>query len=305
MGSPLNTNIVTYKVGDLTCENVLPKLYEGDFLSWAKFTCTDLKDVIRRGFDEWQHNSMVTFREVESDEANIDITVETLSGALARVVQHQKGSRIEIADNVCWYTDRHLCFQVKDNLYIVCMCVVLIWIFSTFICVYVCCKGGLRDGTRVLNLGVFISAPFVLAFVVLPCTECHDLRYTLVHEVGHTLGFMHSDQLGVVQQCGCGHEAVGCILHEHTENSIMYSTIKHSNSVCLSSNDVDGLRSHYGGNCTDPVLCYERTSFTGSSRVAICILYGFASATILVALQHVAMRSQCKIRRTNDPRLRV
>merc|ERR1740130_1493863 len=35
--------------------------------------------------------------------------------------------------------------------------------------------------------------PLVLWGVVVPCTNCHDFNVVMTHEIGHSLGFGHTD----------------------------------------------------------------------------------------------------------------
>ena len=55
-------------------------MYESTLLTWTAFTCADVHALIRDAFDEWQHNSMISFLEVDSSHgATVTIRAEALS----------------------------------------------------------------------------------------------------------------------------------------------------------------------------------------------------------------------------------
>lgn len=107
----------------------------------------------------------------------------------------------------------------------------------------------------------------------------------MMHEVGHILGFGHSDDEG--QSCGCFNSTTTCTLDEEEKiSSIMHSTVQRRSNSCLSRNDVDGLRAYYGpARCDEKIWCYENTTFAGHSRIAVAIVYGFTLSWMFVLVR--------------------
>ena len=286
--SPL-VQVRTYYVAPSVCDVALPHFYEDAILSWSSFGCDDVRAAIRDAFDEWQHNSLFSFREVDELPADtrIDTVVLNGDGVLARVTQN--ATRLEIDRDTCWYTDRGFCATIARHDALLWALLVLAWVSSGGLAGALLCLPMriVRATTRIANWAIFVACPLVLVFVMRPCTRCHDFRHTMMHEVGHTLGFLHTDE--VPQRCGCGAAAAPCILDDAAARAtIMHSRIRRGGVTCLDRNDVDGLRSIYGGDCAAPVWCYETSSDAGIGRLAVALLYGFLGAWLVVAVRSCA-----------------
>lgn len=292
--------IHTYRVNATFCDIVLPRFREDLLLAWKPYTCDDVRAEIRNAFDEWQHNSHISFREVDAGEADTTIGAAfvPVDDMLARVVQSQTVARIEVDEDVCWYTDRSFCAHVHSNEYLFWSMGLVVWTFAGALGVYILCVPATRLSVtaRMVNWAVFLSAPLLLFGAVVPCTSCYDFRHTLLHEVGHTLGFGHTDE--PPQQCGCGASAAPCTLTDAAaRDAIMHSRIRRTPTTCLSRDDVNGLRSIYGGACDAPIWCYESASYTGYSRVAVALLYGFVLAWGFVVFRDAVERCATRYRR--------
>lgn len=283
-------NSVTYNVDTAFCNQLLPRLYEDTVLTWSTFNCDDVKTLIRDSFDEWQHNSMISFLEVtNANDATVTIRADFLSrpSVIAQAGAHAGGGVITIDENECWYTDRDFCASVSNHIFLIWFLVCLMWAITAGIGLYLIVRPLSRVDAiaRVVNWAIFISCPLILFSALYPCTYCFDFRYTMMHEVGHILGFGHSDDEG--QSCGCFNSTTTCTLGEEEKiSSIMHSTVQHRSNSCLSRNDVDGLRAYYGPTrCDEKIWCYENTTFAGHSRIAVAIVYGFTLSWMFVLVR--------------------
>lgn len=267
-------------------------MYEDALLTWNSFGCDDVRAIVRESFNEWQYNSRLLFEEVggADEAAAVTVVVEHISipSTIATATRYPERAIITLDRAECWYTDRAFCASVRDNLVLVWFLLGLAWFLSVSLSVYLVCRPQSRIGTicRIANWAVFVSCPILAFSALLPCTYCFDLKRTIVHEVGHVIGFRHTDE--GQQMCGCNSSsAVACdISPDDSRRSVMHSIIHRSTSSCLTRNDADGLRTHYGAAlCNEAVRCYDRTSFTGHSRVAVAIVYGFLISWLVVSIR--------------------
>lgn len=281
-----------YYVNETICDNVLPRFFEDSLLTWRRITCPDVHTLIRNAFDEWQHNTPdVSFYETPlSDGAHISISADFVSGTSTVAQWNPVEAVIHIDESTCWYTDREFCATVAGNLVPIWVTTSLVWAASLALGLYFVCRRSSRVDTvaRIVTWSVFLSCPIVLFSAVYPCTRCFDFKYTMMHEVGHTLGFGHTNAEG--QHCGCGENATACVLTDaDARATIMHSDVQRTALSCLSRNDVDGLRSKFGpaNGCEAPVWCYQQTSLAGPSRVAVAMVYGFVMAWLFVFVRRV------------------
>lgn len=281
----------TYYVDPSVCRRTLPHFYEDAALSWSSFGCSDLVSEIRNAFDEWEHNSLVSFREVASTPADTVVAASYVpdESMIARVVFGQNRTSIEIDEGTCWYTDRDFCASIQRHEVLLWTLLTVGWVGSGALGVLLLCLPMrlVPATTRLANWAIFIASPLLLLFVMRPCLTCYDFRRTMMHEVGHTLGFMHTDDATRTQRCGCGADAVVCSLTAAAaRETVMHSRARRTATACLSQQDADGLRSTYGGDCDAPVSCYETASFVGFSRIAVALVYGFLVSWGVVTLRH-------------------
>ena len=135
---------------------------------------------------------------------------------------------------------------------------------------------------RLVVWSVFFCIPLSAFGTLAPCFLCYDFESTVVHEVGHAIGFSHSGDASVSHRCGCGEGAVHCSTTPSPRESIMFESHLVRPHACLSRDDADGVRSLYGGDCDDPVWCYATTSFAGFTRLSISFVYSFLGAWVAV-----------------------
>ena len=290
-----------YRISPDFCDSVRGHFYEDWFFTWRMFSCRDIDTMIRHAFDAWQYNSETVVYETRNT-SGADVVIGTGSmgerewvAFARRYTSGTSENEIRMDLDTCWYTDRHFCHAVNRDVLPLCIGLGITW--SVFVVL------------ALLNLfqrpKPFYSVPRILVWVVvmavptlalgslLPCLTCNDFTAVVIHEVGHILGFDHSDDPS--QMCGCGGEARACTSREDTR-SVMHSVAQRRNSLCLSRDDVDGVRSIYGGVCDDPIWCYESPSTTGYTRVSTALLYSFIVASLIVFVRNrcVSLRGQTR-----------
>ncbi len=277
----------TFSMNASLCEKVLPHFYEDTFLSWQRFTCDDVQAAVRRGFDTWSYNSMLSFREV-THSADIDIGAQVLEDAQMLAYWHTREfqeARIVFSSGMCWYTDAAYCAQAHQTFGWVVTLLVAVWGVSLAGVFLLLRYNPVRKVDPVVRLvvwSVFFCIPLSAFGTLAPCFLCYDFESTVVHEVGHAIGFSHSGDASVSHRCGCGEGAVHCSTTPSPRESIMFESHLVRPHACLSRDDADGVRSLYGGDCDDPVWCYATTSFAGFTRLSISFVYSFLGAWVAV-----------------------
>ena len=65
----------------------------------------------------------------------------------------------------------------------------------------------------------------------------------------------------------------------------------HRADACPLTDDVDAVRTLYGGNCSEPIWCYEKKSLAGTARIAVAIVLSFVVSWIVVTLRVLCVRA--------------
>lgn len=278
-----------YRITPDFCDSVRNHFYEDWILTWRIFQCRDIYTMIRHAFDAWQYNSdTVVYETHNTSGADVVIGTTTMDAHEWIAFSHSSTNETEIRvdlDN-CWYTDRHFCYSVNRDVVPLSWGLSIIW--ALFICIagFMCWRRPSREYSvpRILMWVVVLAVPMLATGSLIPCLVCHDFTAVVIHEVGHILGFGNSDDPS--QMCGCGGLATPCAAREDDGNSVMHSVAQRRNTLCLSRDDVDGVRSIYGGVCDDPIWCYENQSTTGYTRVSTALLYSFMLASLVVFIRN-------------------
>ena len=106
----------------------------------------------------------------------------------------------------------------------------------------------------------------------------------LLHEAGHVFGFLHSNDPTRLHTCGCGDAAVRCDAGDDRA-SIMHSVSMPRARACLGRDDVDGVRTVFGGDCAAPLVCQPLdVGSRGAARVGVAVAYGALAAAVAAAL---------------------
>jgi len=280
-----------YRISPEFCDSVRGHFYEDWFFTWRMFSCRDIDTMIRHAFDAWQYNSeTVVYETRNASGADVMIGTDTIGerawiAFARRFTSGNNESEIRIDLDTCWYTDRHFCNAVNRDFVPLCVGLGITWVAFIILAF----QNLLRrprpfySVPRILVWVVVMAVPTLALGSLLPCLMCHDFTAVVIHEVGHILGFGHSDD--PAQMCGCGGEQRACASTQDT-TSVMHSVSQRRNTLCLSRGDVDGVRSIYGGVCDDPIWCYESPSNTGYTRVSTALLYSFIVASIVVFVRN-------------------
>ena len=282
--------MLTYNLSDDFCDRIQPRFLEDIVFSWHMLGCTDVSMLVRQGFDAWEHNSFVSFLQTNgSADIIVDASMSQDDDALGWAVVGAHATTIDMSRNFCWYTDRAFCDSVREWYVPLLVLMGTSWSISLVTILYVCrnrASTAFDAISRIVAWTVLLSHPLVLV-TVLPCVVCYDFLTVLMHEVGHGLGLLHSDDATATNICGCRNVTRPCA---SSHQNVMHSTFRHRPSACLSRDDVDGVRTMWGGDCLDPVWCYTSPSLSGFSRLHTSLVYSFAIAWTVVFLRNLYSR---------------
>lgn len=288
---------VTFKLSDDFCKGVLGNFHEDWIVSWHKHDCNMIHHTVRAAFDTWQHNSLLSFHET-TGHADIMLSASSMPGdddnvllGWANLLQRYSNKfthNVKIAMTVdqCWYGDRQFCKLVIANRNFIYVTFASVWIVVSVIMCQLILRPAKRSVDAILRIvmwSILIAIPLIFIGACLPCLRCYDFQTVLVHEIGHAIGIGHADA-GTDILCGCGDprlmtDNVTC--RAFSSASVMFSSFKHSSSSCLSTDDVDAVRSLWGGDCSQPAWCYETVQLSGMYRVSNALVYAFGIAWLL------------------------
>ena len=248
---------------------------------------------VRRALDSWEHVAP-TVRFVEAEHgARADVrfvTVPTLSEeGRSRILAQVHGDTVQIANDVCWYTDPGFCEDILpwQPLFL------MAWGVSFVTVGVLVCQTPTYPTLRLVAWTGVFAPPLLYWGALVPCVHCYDFVATMVHEAGHLLGLGHPDE-GDKNRCGCGGAARAC---NATRTAVMHSDLQRRTTSCPQPDDANGARSLYAPHaCADPVWCYETHEASGVARVAVAAVLGFALAWAVVSVRHVwhTMRARKK-----------
>lgn len=278
----IHSKLITYSASKTFCNDILHRFWEDRILSFHSISCDDLQWTLRRAFGAWEYNSQgIKFRFVNEDTSDIRIEVNDLKKGLLGIAtnyHHTDGrivrSTITIDDSSCWYIDNAFCHVIKTNDKSLVKSIFFVLWLSTLglLLVYNVyrMRGNIREQRFLLMLVTWVSVfvPLVYWSVVSPCTSCHDFNLLMVHEIGHALGFGHSDENNNI--CGCETQ-YPC---ENDYYSILSSTLQLRSDACLSQSDADGFHHFYNESCSS-VVCFPSApqSYMGYARIISSLLF--------------------------------
>lgn len=156
----------------------------------------------------------------------------------------------------------------------------------------------------------FAFAPTFYFSCVRPCALCYDFEATMAHEVGHVLGFSHTDTLGernlrlrrdITATEGCvdpllrnaeltGKEAASAL------ETLMISVTSHRGDTCLTADDLEGLHALYPlCDAVDSAIgrepiCIKHRKVLGYLRLLVSVGVPYLIVTLFIFSLQVMVR---------------
>lgn len=311
---PSHNTTLTYAVSDTFCSDLTARFWEDRLLSFQTIDCDYLTRSVRTAFDAWHHNvPEIVFIEAARDDAQVLLsakegdhldtnTIAIAQGVWRPLSSTQTSMRIKLDESRCWFTDSSFCHEIVIRETFVYVAAGTVWSIATVCIVIILCIPYNRVDAifRIVAWSSFFATPLLLWGAIIPCLRCYDFVTTVVHEIGHLLGLGHAD--GASQMCGCGAAATECADSLRGESPVMWSSLLKRGRACPTQNDVDGVRTLYGGSCDSQLWCYDSTSYAGFARIAVALVYSFALSWTMVCMRTFACRARQRAKRRSIAR---